>query len=263
MCCNLFSINNLHSPRSPIPPAENLPPAELKKLRNKQRKAKKKAEQDAAAAAQAAVKKEQHNKSRQQANNGEGDPEAPQLDELVPDKLARPDDALERATEFLRPLQQLAKDNIRTHLLAFEIYSRRGRLLLQLQSIKRARQIDANDAHLHACVVRFHRALQRQAADIAPAVRTVIERETAQLFGGRTAAQLNEACGAANGASAQHVLQVARSAYELDAARRDEAVQMVLAVERFEAFTLEVSAVVILLLGVYFLELERRHLDSG
>lgn len=221
---------------------ENLPPAELKKLRNKQRKAKKKAEQDALLAAQAAVKKEQHNKSKQ-ANSEQGDPEAPQLDELVPDKLARPDDALERATEFLRPLQQLAKDNIRTHLLAFEIYSRRGRLLLQLQSIKRAHQIDAHNARLHTCVVRFLQALKRQAADIAPAVRTVIERETAQLFGGRTADELNAAFLREHATSAAHVLQGALSAYELDASRRTEAVARVLAVERLEAFTLEVSGV--------------------
>lgn len=225
---------------------ENLPPAELKKLRNKQRKAKKKAEQDAQEAARAAVKKEQHNKSRQQANNGEGDPEAPQLDELVPDKLARPDDPLERAAEFLRPLQQLAAGNIRTHLLAFEIYSRRGRLLLQLQSIKRARAIDANDAHLHACIVRFRVALEQQQASgdgIAPAVQTVIDREMEQLFGGRSALELNEAFLAANAGRAGHVLQAARSLYQLtaDAGRRAEAVQMVLAVERFERFTLEVS----------------------
>lgn len=229
-------------------PTENLPPAELKKLRNKQRKAKKKAEQDALDAARAAVKKEQHNKSRQQTNNGgEGDPEAPQLDELVPDKLARPDDPLERAVEFLRPLQQLAARNIRTHLLAFEIYSRRGRLLLQLQSIKRARQIDANDAHLHACVVRFRGALEQQqaaAGGIAPAVQTVIEREMKQLFGGRSALELNESFLAANAGRAGHVLQAARSLYQLtdSEVRRKEAVQLVLAVERFERFTLEVSA---------------------
>lgn len=160
----------------------------------------------------------------------------------MPDKLARPDDALERAAEFLRPLQQLAKDNVRTHLLAFEIASRRGRLLLQLQSIKRARQIDANNAHLHACIVHFHRALAAQAAQIAPAVRTVIDREIELLFGGRTPAQLNDAFLKANGRSAQHVLQAARSVYELDGGEtsRAEALRMVLAVDAFERFTLEV-----------------------
>lgn len=66
--------------------AENLAPAELKKLKNKQRKAQKKAEQESAQAREAQVKRDQHNKSRQQ---GDAEADAPQLDELIPDKLAR------------------------------------------------------------------------------------------------------------------------------------------------------------------------------
>jgi peptide alpha-N-acetyltransferase len=66
--------------------AENLAPAELKKLRNKQRKARRKAELERQQAAQAQEKREQHNKSRQQ---GDAEPDAPQQDELVPEKLAR------------------------------------------------------------------------------------------------------------------------------------------------------------------------------
>lgn len=65
---------------------ENLAPSELKKLRNKQRKARRKAEQESAQAAQAQVKRDQHHKSRQQ---GDVEGDAPQLDELIPDKLAR------------------------------------------------------------------------------------------------------------------------------------------------------------------------------
>jgi peptide alpha-N-acetyltransferase len=66
--------------------AENLDPSELKKLRNKQRKARRKAELEKQQAAQAQEKREHHNKSRQQ---GEAEPDAPPQDELVPDKLAK------------------------------------------------------------------------------------------------------------------------------------------------------------------------------
>lgn len=65
---------------------ENLAPGELKKLRNKQRKRLRKAELERQQAAQAQEKREQHNKSRQQ---GDAEPDAPQQDELVPEKLAR------------------------------------------------------------------------------------------------------------------------------------------------------------------------------
>lgn len=62
--------------------AENLAPSELKKLRNKQRKARRKAEKAQAVAV--AEKREQH-KSRQADTETEG----PVQDELVPDKLAK------------------------------------------------------------------------------------------------------------------------------------------------------------------------------
>lgn len=66
--------------------SENLAPSELKKLKSKQRKAKKKAEQENAQAKEAQIKRDQHHKSRQQ---GDVEPDAPQLDELIPEKLER------------------------------------------------------------------------------------------------------------------------------------------------------------------------------
>lgn len=217
---------------------ENLPPSELKKLRNKQRKAKKKAELENAQAVQAQVKKEQHNKSRQQQNQ-DGDPEAPQLDELIPEKLARPDDPLEKAIEFLKPLQILAKDCIKTHLLAFEIYYRKSKLLLMLQSIKRARGIDPANPTLHTCIVKFHRSLKMQASNINEYIRAVIDKETPILFNGQTAIEFNRQFLTTNPTSFHHVLQGAISLYELDASKRDEAIQLVTSFD-LDKLTLEV-----------------------
>lgn len=219
--------------------SENLPPAELKKLRNKQRKAaKKKAEQENAQAAQANQKKE----NKQRNANQDGDPEAPQLDELIPDKLARPEDPLEKAIEFLRPLQLLGKDRIETHLMAFEIYSRRGKLLLMLQSLKRARAIDANNPTLHNCIIRFYKALEARIAskEIDESVKLVIDRERPKLFrGANSAAELNESFLAANRASNDALYEVAKIMYQLDEKRRDEAVKLLTSVELNNA-TLEV-----------------------
>ncbi|XP_059614003.1 N-alpha-acetyltransferase 15, NatA auxiliary subunit [Phlebotomus argentipes] len=206
---------------------ENLPPSELKKLRNKQRKARKKAELESAQAAQAQVKKEHRNKSRQQ-QNADGDPEAPQLDELIPDKLARPEDSLEKAIEFLKPLQTLAKDCIETHLLAFEIYYRKNKLLLMLQSLKRAQAIDANDPDLHSAVVRF-RGVMDKATDVPPQVKTVLDRGTECLFQGKTAIQLNDSFLKANGKSIRHVLEAAKIMCELEPEKRETAINLVTA----------------------------------
>lgn len=40
----------------------------------------------------------------------------------------QPENALDEAARFLMPLQQLASDRIETHICAYEIYSRKGKL---------------------------------------------------------------------------------------------------------------------------------------
>lgn len=94
----------------------------MKKLRNKQKKAKRKAEQEKQHEKQQQARKELHNKS--QRKNADEELDAPTKDELVPDKLERPDDPLSEAVKFLVPLQQLASKRLETHLAGFEIYYR-------------------------------------------------------------------------------------------------------------------------------------------
>ena len=50
--------------------------------------------------------------------------DSPQKDELIPEKLERPEDPLGEALKFLVPLQLLAAKRLRTHVTAFEIYYR-------------------------------------------------------------------------------------------------------------------------------------------
>lgn len=65
-------------------------------------------------------------------------------------------DPLGEAIKFLQPLQTQVPHLIDTHLLAFEIYIRRGKLLLALNAIKKAIAIDANHPVVHKDIVRFH-----------------------------------------------------------------------------------------------------------
>lgn len=217
---------------------ENLSPSELKKLRNKQRKAKKKAELETAQAAQALIKKEQYNKSRQ-AQNADGDPEAPQLDELVPEKLARPEDPLEKAIEFLKPLQALAKDNIETHLLAFEIYYRRNKVLLMLQSLKRAYNIDAHNSALHFSIIRYQKLLQSRLTSLDGSVRQVIEQESKLLFKNKNPTELNAEYLALHKSCPAAVVEVAKSMYILDPASKNDAVELLM--KSFKDLKLKVS----------------------
>ncbi|KAK0183435.1 hypothetical protein PV327_001478 [Microctonus hyperodae] len=201
---------------------ENLAPSELKKLRNKQRKQRRKAELERQQAAQAQEKREQHNKSRQQADP---DFEQPTLDELIPEKLERAEDPLEQAIKFLQPLQNLAADRIETHLMAFEIYIRKGKTLLMLQSIKRAHRLDANNPDLHSCLIRFlrHTAAQHLEGSVAE----VVKRQTSEIFPTTDAVKFNSEFLKKNINSLPHLLQAGRMLYLLDPTAQSKALSLV------------------------------------
>lgn len=209
-------------------------------MRNKQRKAKKKAELENAQAAKAEKKKEQYNKSRQQQNQ-DGDPEAPVLDELIPEKLARPEDPLAKAIDFLKPLQMLSKGLIETHLLTFEIYYRKNKLLIMLQALKRAYAIDANNATLHGCIVRFVKLLEKQLPAANDFVRTVIENEmkTDLPVIGKKSGELNSEFIAKNKDSAEALIAGARVMF--DDGNKTKAIELLMSCTQLKSFTLPVS----------------------
>lgn len=209
-------------------------PSELKKLRNKQRKQRRKAELERQQAAQAQEKREQHNKSRQQTDP---DLEQPTLDELIPEKLERVEDPLEQAIKFLQPLQDLASNRIETHLMAFEIYIRKGRTLLMLRSIKRAHRLDANNPDLHTCLVRF--LLNTSRLSLEGAVGEVVKRQTADIFSDSTAVQLNAEYLKKNRNSLPHLLQGARMLYLLDPSAQARALSLVTNTDELENVTLK------------------------
>ena len=69
-----------------------------------------------------------HHKT-QRKNDGSEEFDSPTKDDLLPEKLQRPEDPLQEAIKFLQPLQQLAAKDPETHLFAFEIYYRKGTFL--------------------------------------------------------------------------------------------------------------------------------------
>lgn len=205
---------------------EDLAPSELKKLRNKQRKAQRKAELQQAELTAAAEKKEQHNKSRQTTNEQEND-SIPQ-DELIPDKLAKAPDPLEQAIKFLRPLQNLASENVNTHLMAYEIYSRKDKPLLMLQSVKRAYRIDKNHPLVHDVVVRFSKQMSiwESQGCLSSSVSKVIAHQMEPILKGRSPAEINEEFLNENTNYLPARLQAARVMYMLDNTKQSEAIKL-------------------------------------
>lgn len=207
---------------------ENLAPSELKKLQRKQRKAKKKAEQESAQAREAQVKRDQHHKSRQQ---GEVEADAPQLDELIPDRLARVDDPLEQAIKFLQPLQSLARDRIETHLMAFEVYYRKRKILLMLQSIKRAHKVDPQHPRLHSCHFRFLQFCREHQDNFDRAVAEVIRLETKSLLSTKDPLTLNKEFLINQKDRLSAALEGAKVMYQLDSKCQKDALKLVTEIE--------------------------------
>ncbi|XP_064636632.1 N-alpha-acetyltransferase 15, NatA auxiliary subunit-like [Lineus longissimus] len=165
---------------------ENLSPSELKKLKNKQRRAQKKAAMEKERQKAEADKKEQ-NKPKPQDLELDG----PKEEELVPEKLEKCDNPLDQAVKFLKPLQLHASDKIETHCLAFEIYYRKGKLMLMFQAIRRGFSIDPTNPHFHTCLVRFLKKVQ-ETKDMNDVLKTVLDKEMKQIYGAKGPTTLNQ-----------------------------------------------------------------------
>uniref|UniRef100_A0A8C5HM87 N(alpha)-acetyltransferase 15, NatA auxiliary subunit a n=1 Tax=Gouania willdenowi TaxID=441366 RepID=A0A8C5HM87_GOUWI len=157
----------------------NLSDKELKKLRNKQRRAQKKAQLEEE---KKNAEKEKQLKNQKKKKEDDDEEIGGPKEELIPDKLVKVENPLEEAVKFLIPLKHLVKDKIDTHLLAFEIYFRKDKYLLMLQSVKRALAIDPDQPWLHQCLVRFFKGVS-ESKDLPEVVRTVLKQEITRLFG--------------------------------------------------------------------------------
>jgi len=203
--------------------AGELDPSELKKRRNKAKKARRKAEQEKAAQEQLKVKKELHNKN-QKKNEEELD--TPTKDELIPEKLCRPDDPLEEASRFLTPLQHLANKTINTHLLAFEIYYRKGAVLLMLQAIQRGLKADQDHPAFHWCLIRFLSYISTKGSSFPAAVSQVLQACLPVQLRGKTANQLNNTFIQNHSNDLSRLLVGARSMVFLDNTCQTQAVKL-------------------------------------
>uniref|UniRef100_A0A7N8Y730 N-alpha-acetyltransferase 15, NatA auxiliary subunit a n=1 Tax=Mastacembelus armatus TaxID=205130 RepID=A0A7N8Y730_9TELE len=158
---------------------ENLTDKELKKLRNKQRRAQKKAQLEEE---KKNAEKEKQLKNQKKKKEDDDEEIGGPKEELIPDKLAKVENPLEEAVKFLIPLKNLVRNKIETHLLAFEIYFRKEKYLLMLQSVKRAVAIEPSNPWLHQCLVRFFKRVS-ESVNLAEVVRMVLKQEISRLFG--------------------------------------------------------------------------------
>ncbi|ELU08201.1 hypothetical protein CAPTEDRAFT_222736 [Capitella teleta] len=201
---------------------ENMTPSELKKWKSKmRRKAKQEAEK------QERIKMEEQRKEQLARQKAQSDPEAdgPKEEELVPSKLQKPERPLEEAITFLQPLQLLSAQCMETHTLAFEIYFRKGKVLLMLQSLKRAFAIDPSHPTLHTCLVRFQK-LVKDSTSLKPTIAAVLKKEMQSLVQDKDPATLNKEFLEQNPLSLPHLLAGAKMSFYLDASSQEKSISL-------------------------------------
>lgn len=180
-------------------PANKLSASELKKIRSKERKAAAKLQQN---------QKHGNNKSNNQ--DGENDRQQNKLNSrkgdsqqtnnkngqscdlnndnnepsgFDPKLLEHPDKPLEKAIRFLTPLKTLATRRIETHLLAFEVYRRKDKPMLMLQSVKRAQKLDPHNTKLQQQLVIFMDLIRNltEGGKLAKPIMRVLDIEMPKL----------------------------------------------------------------------------------
>ncbi|XP_046876394.1 N-alpha-acetyltransferase 15, NatA auxiliary subunit a isoform X1 [Hypomesus transpacificus] len=207
--------------------AENLTDKELKKLRNKQRRAQKKAQLEEE---KKNAEKEKQLKNQKKKKEDDDEEIGGPKEELIPDKLAKVESPLEEAVKFLTPLKNLVKNKIETHLLAFEIYFRKEKYLLMLQSVKRAFSMEPSNPWLHQCLVRFFKGVS-DSQDLPEAVRTVLKQEISRLFGESDPKSFNKNYLSKHSNSVPHRLAAAKMMFYLDSSSDKMACELATALD--------------------------------
>lgn len=203
---------------------------ELKKLKSKQRRAQKKQQQeDEKKAIEAKETKETENKKEEGKQK------------IDPSALVKCEKPLEEAIKFLVPLQTLAKERIETHLMAFEIYYRKEKPLLMLQSVKRAYHCDPKDPRLHECIVRFLLKVKENGSTYSETVNTVLERGISSLIKERDLEKYNLQYFDEHRQSVLAHIAVGKNLYSINQSNQSEALKHVLSLsDELTDVTLEV-----------------------
>jgi N-alpha-acetyltransferase 15/16, NatA auxiliary subunit len=203
-------------------------PEEAKKYLQKKRKeeAKKLKETENANNAEGGANK----KGSPGAGGGAGDAKKPV--DADPDGvlLASTKDPLGEATKLLTRLLAAAPDRLETQLMAYEIYSRKKKLLLALKSVKKAAALVGEDGKedpkVHYALVRLAALVEQNNASDNEVVISLLKEQIGELLGSTstTAATYHTAWAQKHGsASLAHRFAAAQATAALDSAKKAEA----------------------------------------
>jgi tetratricopeptide (TPR) repeat protein len=201
-----------------IEDTENFSASELKKLRNKQKKQQLKAAQEKEEKRKVEQKKKELSKAKK---NDDGDGEVAVEEELLPEKLERPENPLEELNKFLKPLEEFGLEQVETHILAFEVYSRKNKFLQMLKFLKKLQNFDtktSDKAKFHYYLCKFMIKYNEAKATLNKTVVDVIETELFENLKGDSVESLNEKFLTLNSSNYLCVIEAAKVMYLLNPA---------------------------------------------
>eukprot|EP01087_Luapelamoeba_hula_P012172 TRINITY_DN3380_c3_g1_i2.p1 TRINITY_DN3380_c3_g1~~TRINITY_DN3380_c3_g1_i2.p1 ORF type:complete len:936 (-),score=231.59 TRINITY_DN3380_c3_g1_i2:43-2850(-) len=166
---------------------------ERAKIRAARRKAAK-----AAAAAQTKTAKEQE-KDEKKENLAE-----------AARKLAAVPDPLAEANKYVDKLREHVDTQISTHLLAFNVFFKRKKHVLALQSLKKALAIDPANPTLHVNIVKFFHGATKDPSVEGP-IKMIVDRERSNLLGAKDLTTFNNEFYTAHADSLAHRVAAAQA----------------------------------------------------
>lgn len=101
------------------------------------------------------------------------------------------------------------------------------KVLLMLQSIKRAYKLDPINPKLHSCLIRFYAHVNQSKENWDPAVEEVVKSEVKSLFNDKDAKQLNKEYLESYSNSLECILEGAKMLYHLDIKEQANALKLV------------------------------------
>ncbi|CAL5210657.1 unnamed protein product [Lathyrus oleraceus] len=202
----------------------NLLPSQKKKLRQKQRKA------EARAKKEAEEKNEELNPStvsksgKRNVKPVDPDPHG--------EKLSQVEDPLSEAVKYLKLLQKNSPDSLETHLLSFELYTRKRKILLAFQAVKQLLRLDADHPDSHRCLIKFFHQFGSMGSPMTESEKLIwsvleAERPTISQLHEKSLFDANNAFLDNHKDSLMHIAAFAETLYILDSNRKSEAVKLI------------------------------------
>ncbi|XP_019448115.1 PREDICTED: N-alpha-acetyltransferase 15, NatA auxiliary subunit-like isoform X1 [Lupinus angustifolius] len=204
--------------------ASKLLPSQKRKLRQKQRKA------------EARAKKEAEEKNEEFSASGPSKSGKRLAKPVDPDPrgetLLQVKDPLSEATKYLKLLQKHSPDSLETHLLSFELYMRKQKVLLAFQAVKQLLRLDAEHPDSHRCLIKFFHKVGSINAPVTDTEKLIwgvleAERQTISQLHGKSLFEANNSFLEKHKDSLTHRAAFGEMLYILDPNRRSEAVQLI------------------------------------